>query len=40
MGPVGVGETMLAHALGRLAVERGLSVHCESADKLFLRLSK
>ena len=27
MGPVGVGKTMLAHALGRLAVERGLSVH-------------
>jgi len=38
MGPVGVGKTMLAHALGRLAVERGLSVHCESADKLFVRL--
>ncbi len=38
MGPVGVGKTMLAHALGRLAVERGLSVHCETADKLFLRL--
>jgi len=38
MGPVGVGKTMLAHALGHLAVQRGLSVHCESADKLFLRL--
>ena len=38
MGPVGVGKTMLAHALGRLAIERGHSVHCESADKLFLRL--
>lgn len=38
MGPVGVGKTMLAHALGRLAVDRGLSVHCEAADKLFLRL--
>lgn len=38
MGPVGVGKTMLAHALGHLAVERGLSVHCQSADKLFLEL--
>ena len=38
MGPVGVGKTMLAHALGHLAVQWGLSVHCESADKLFLRL--
>lgn len=38
MGPVGVGKTMLAHALGHLAVQRGLSVHCESADKLFLSL--
>jgi DNA replication protein DnaC len=38
MGPVGVGKTMLAHALGHLAVQRELSVHCESADKLFLRL--
>jgi len=38
MGPVGVGKTMLAHALGHLAIERGYSVHCESADKLFQRL--
>lgn len=38
MGPVGVGKTMLAHALGHLAIQRGLSVHCESADKLFRRL--
>lgn len=38
MGPVGVGKTMLAHALGHLAVQRGVSVHCEGADKLFLRL--
>lgn len=38
MGPVGVGKTMLAHALGHLAVQNELSVHCESADKLFLRL--
>lgn len=38
MGPVGVGKTMLAHALGHLANGRGYSVHCESADKLFKRL--
>lgn len=38
MGPVGVGKTMLAHALGHLANRRGYSVHCESADKLFQRL--
>lgn len=38
MGPVGVGKTMLAHALGHLAIERGLSVHCAPADKLFKRL--
>ena len=39
MGPVGVGKTMLAHALGHLANRRGYSVHCESADKLFQRLT-
>ncbi len=38
MGPVGVGKTMLAHALGHLAVRAGMSVHCESADKLLHRL--
>ncbi len=38
MGPVGVGKTMLAHALGHLAVRREMSVHCEAADKLFRRL--
>jgi DNA replication protein DnaC len=38
MGPVGVGKTMLAHALGHLAVQRGLTVHCQTADKLFGRL--
>jgi DNA replication protein DnaC len=38
MGPVGVGKTMLAQALGHLAIHRGLTVHCEAADKLFLRL--
>jgi len=38
MGPVGVGMTMVAHALGHLAVQRDLSVHCDAADKLFGRL--
>ena len=38
MGPVGVGKTMLAHALGHEAIRRGLSVHCEPAEKLFRRL--
>ncbi len=38
MGPVGVGKTMLAHALGHLAVRRDLSVHCRTADKLFYEL--
>jgi len=38
MGPVGVGKTMLAHALGHMAVRQGISVHCEAADKLFVRL--
>lgn len=38
IGPVGVGKTMLAHALGHLAVRADFSVHCESADKLFKRL--
>ncbi len=38
MGPVGVGKTMLAHALGHLAVQQGLTVRCETADKLFKQL--
>lgn len=38
MGPVGVGKTMLAHALGHLAIQRDYSVYCSSADKLFERL--
>lgn len=38
MGPVGVGKTMLAHALGHEANRRGHSVHCEPAEKLFRRL--
>lgn len=37
-GPVGVGKTMVAHALGHLAILRDHSVHCESADKLLKRL--
>ena len=35
IGPVGVGKTMIAHALGHLAIARDLSVHCETAEKLF-----
>lgn len=38
MGPVGVGKTMLAHALGHLAVQRDLTVIVETADRLFYRL--
>ena len=38
MGPVGVGKTMIAHALGHLAIARGLSVHCASADRLLKKL--
>jgi DNA replication protein DnaC len=35
MGPVGVGKTFLAHALGHVAIHRRCSVHAERADKLF-----
>lgn len=38
MGPVGVGKTMLAHAIGHEALRRGYTVHCSTADKLFSRL--
>ncbi|QDP94884.1 ATP-binding protein [Microlunatus elymi] len=38
MGPVGVGKTFLANALGHIAVRRHHSVHAERADKLFKRL--
>ncbi len=38
IGPVGVGKTMIAHALGPLAIARDLSVHCETAEKLLHRL--
>lgn len=38
MGPVGVGKTFLANALGHIAVRRRYTVHAERADKLFKRL--
>jgi DNA replication protein DnaC len=38
MGPVGVGKTFLATALGHIAVRRRVSVHFERADHLFKRL--
>ncbi len=38
MGPVGVGKTFLATALGHAAVRRRFTVHFERADKLLKRL--
>lgn len=38
MGPVGVGKTMLAQALGHLGVMRGAKVEYFSADRLFKTL--
>ncbi len=38
LGPVGVGKTHLASALGHIAIRRRLSVHFSRADKLFTRL--
>lgn len=38
LGPVGVGKTHLAHALGHTAIRRRLSVAASRADKLFTRL--
>ena len=38
LGPVGVGKTFLATALGHIAVRRGRSVHFERADVLLKRL--
>ena len=38
LGPVGVGKTFLATALGHIAVRRGHSVHFERADTLLKRL--
>lgn len=38
LGPVGVGKTFLATALGHIACRRRISVHFERADKLMKRL--
>jgi DNA replication protein DnaC len=38
LGPVGVGKTHLAHALGHIACRRGRRVHAERAERLFKRL--
>jgi DNA replication protein DnaC len=38
LGPVGVGKTHLASALGHIAIRRRLSVHAARSDKLFTRL--
>jgi hypothetical protein len=38
MGPVGVGKTFLATALGHAAVRRRVSVHLERCDRLLKRL--
>ena len=38
LGPVGVGKTHLACALGHIAIRRRRSVHMARADKLFKRL--
>lgn len=38
LGPVGVGKTHLATAIGHIAIRRRLSVHFARADKLFTRL--
>jgi len=38
LGPVGVGKTHLASALGHIAIRHRLTVHAARADKLFTRL--
>ena len=38
MGPVGVGKTFLASALGHIAVRRRFTVHFERCDRLLKRL--
>jgi DNA replication protein DnaC len=38
LGPVGVGKTFMATALGHVACRRRISVHFERADKLHKRL--
>jgi DNA replication protein DnaC len=39
LGPVGVGKTHLATALGHIAIRRRRTVHMARADKLFKRLN-
>ena len=39
LGPVGIGKTHLATALGHIAVRRRRTVHMARADKLFKRLT-
>lgn len=38
LGPVGVGKTHVATALGHIGIRRRLTVHAARADKLFIRL--
>lgn len=38
LGPVGVGKTHLATALGHIAIRRRMSVHAARTDKLYTRL--
>ena len=38
LGPVGVGKTLIATALGHVACRRRVKVHFERADRLFRRL--
>ena len=38
LGPVGVGKTHLATALGHIAIRRRMTVHAARTDKLFTRL--
>ncbi|HEY3896268.1 MAG TPA: IS21-like element helper ATPase IstB [Pseudonocardiaceae bacterium] len=38
LGPVGVGKTHLASALGHIAIRRRINLHFSRADKLFTRL--
>ena len=38
LGPVGVGKTHIAHAIGHIACRRRLRVHADRADRLFKRL--
>ena len=40
LGPVGVGKTFLATALGHIACRRRISVHFERADRLHKRLRR